>query len=81
MITVNNLHAELTKLINDGHGELICFYSSDDEGNSYKKIHNEPTLAQVENLEEWELELVGFYDEDDFSEEIDKEDVNAVCIN
>lgn len=58
--------------------DLTVIYSSDEEGNEYKRVIFSPAIAQVHDIEEerW-IELVGFYGEDD----IEIEDCNAVCIN
>ena len=46
-------------------GELPCIYSSDDEGNSYQKVYNEPSEYLVEDIEEYQLETAFEYDEQD----------------
>lgn len=81
MITVRNLIDHLHKIIEDNPKleDLPIIYSSDDEGNSYQKVHNLPGLSQVEDLDSWILEVIGFYDED--SDKIAKEDCNCVIIN
>ena len=81
MKTVRNLIDYLHKLIEDDPRveDLPIIYSSDDEGNNYQKVHNLPELTQVEDLNAWNLEVVGYYDED--SDEIVKEDCNCVIIN
>ena len=79
--TVRNLIDYLHKLIEDDPRveNLPIIYSSEDEGNSYQKVYNLPGLTQVEDLNSWDLEVVGYYDED--SDEILKEDCNCVIIN
>lgn len=57
--------------------EMEVIYSADDEGNAYQKVHNEPTPCQIEDINEYFLEMVGFEDD----EEIATEDCNAICIN
>ena len=81
MKTLKELSLEIDILLreNPQFGDLPIIYSSDDEGNRYQKIHQDITPAQVHNIEEWELELVGFFEEG--SEEIDKKDVNCICVN
>lgn len=80
-LSVNDLIQSLQLLVNHNpkFGNLPIIYSNDDEGNSYQKIYNSPVLTQVENIDEYYLEVVGFYDED--SDEIALEDVNCVIIN
>lgn len=65
MITVNKLIEKLQELKNKGYGELICIYSSDDEGNSYHSIYNEPSEYLVEDINEYYLETAFEYDEKD----------------
>ena len=65
MITVNELIEKLQKLKNKGYGKLPCIYSSDDEGNSYQKVYNEPSEYLVEDIEEYQLETAFEYDEQD----------------
>lgn len=69
---------------------LPLVYSSDDEGNSFKKVWNDISPAQFHNIQEWELELVGFLnednpegkmDEDQMVDDICYKDVNAIVIN
>jgi len=78
MITVNKLIKKLQELANKGYGELPCIYSSDDEGNSYHSVYNEPSEFLVEDIEEYQLETAFEYD--------DKDDVinfepNCIIIN
>lgn len=51
--------------------ELPVISSSDDEGNSFKKIIFTPTLMKVDDIED------KFMD----AEEADEDDCNAICIN
>lgn len=44
----------------------------------YQKVQNNVALAQVEDIEDYFLELVGYYDEDSM---INYKDVNCVIIN
>jgi len=60
-------------------GHLTVIYAKDDEGNGYQEIEFPPSIAQVHDLNVRDLELVGYYDEDD--EEINKEDCNVIIIN
>jgi len=78
MITVNKLIEKLKELKAKGYGELPCIFSSDDEGNSYQKVYNEPSEFLVEDIEEYELAPDFEYD--------DKDDVinfepNCIIIN
>jgi hypothetical protein len=57
--------------------EFDIIQSSDDEGNSYQKANYGPNLAQVHDLKDYHLEIVGFLGD----ENIAKEDCNAVIIN
>jgi hypothetical protein len=78
MITVSKLLKDLQLLKARGHGDLPIIYASDDEGNSYHKVYNSPTLAQIEeNIQEHNLEIVGFISDRDVIEK----DCNCVCIN
>lgn len=65
MITVNKMIEKLQELKEKGYGELPCIYSSDDEGNSYQKVYNEPSEYLVEDVNEYELEIDFEYDEQD----------------
>lgn len=80
MITVERLHKELGRIIREypNGKDFPLIFSIDDEGNGYRKIHQLAVEAQVHNLKEYDLELVGFYSGD---ESIDKENVNCVIIN
>jgi len=65
MITVNKMIEKLQELKDKGYGELPCIYSSDDEGNSYQKVHNEPSEYLVEDINEYQLETAFEYNEQD----------------
>lgn len=65
MITVNKLIEKLKELKAKGYGELPCIFSSDDEGNSYHKVYNEPSEFLVEDINEYQLETAFEYDEKD----------------
>lgn len=67
---------ELNKLKKE-YGNLEVIYAKDEEGNNFHSVNYEPSLCQVENLEEYYLEIVGFNGDPS----IDKKDFNAVCIN
>ena len=64
--------------------EFEVIYASDDEGNNYQKVYSTGSICQIDDLKERDLELVGFYDEDEpeSSEDfIALEDCNAIVIN
>ena len=81
MRTVNDLIKDLQELVKQDAkvGFLPIIYSSDDEGNYYHKVDYSPSLAQVENINEWSLEMVGSFDGPDGV--IDLKDINCVIIN
>ena len=78
MITVNKLIEKLQELKDKGYGELPCIYSSDDEGNSYQKVNNEPSEYLVENIDEYQLETAFEYDD---QENIIDFEPNCIIIN
>lgn len=58
--------------------DLEVVFSVDDEGNEYRKVHFKPTLCKVESSSAdstyiTEVETLG-------DGEIEKKDVNAICI-
>lgn len=92
MRTVNQLIEDLQNLVKKypEWGNLPIGYASDDEGNSYHKIHNEVSPAQFHDIDDRNLELVGFLNEDnlngdildeDGEEDICYKDVNCIIIN
>lgn len=70
-ITINEYIEMLTKLAQD-HPDAILIYASDDEGNSYERVHHAPCVCQF-----------NFYDREAyFSEETkDRNYPVAICIN
>ena len=78
MITVNKLIEKLKELKAKGYGELPCIFSSDDAGNSYQKVYNEPSEFLVEDIEEYPL--VPAFEYDDNGNVIDFEP-NCIIIN
>lgn len=56
---------------------LPIIYSGDEEGNEYTKVNNDLCPTQVENINDYYLEIVGFLDDND----IDEKDINCICIN
>lgn len=65
MITVNKLIEKLQELKGKGYGKLPCIYSSDDEGNSYHIVCNEPSEYLVKDINDYQLEPAFEYDEQD----------------
>lgn len=92
MKTLKDLKKDIENLIKkypEFENLPIC-YASDDEGNSYQKVHNSLSPAQFHDINEYSLELVGFLDEDNPNGDIinDNEegdicykDVNGIVIN
>ena len=74
MKTVNDVLEVLLDLKEKGYGNLPLIYSSDSEGNSYHFVHYEPCLSLVEDLDEYDLELVYIEDGEEFKP-------NCVIIN
>ena len=90
MKTLKQLSLDIDNLLreNPQFGDLPVIYSSDDEGNSYKKVHQDVTPAMAIDVKEWELELVGFlgnnkndYEEEENQDLIEVKDINCICIN
>lgn len=81
-MTLRKLHECITEMLieNPEFGNLPCIYSMDDEGNSYYKVHNEPTPAEVEDIHVYSMDIEGYWDGTEESE-IKKEDINCVVIN
>lgn len=82
MKTFREYLAEINKLAKDFPQSLDyqVIYSHDDEDNEFQRVINKPSLCQLENPKQKSyrnLELVGFYNEDDIVEK----DCNAVIIN
>ena len=79
MITLNQWLNSIQEMIkkNPKIGDYPLIYSSDDEGNDFHKVSADPTLAQVEDTNQWSLEIVGFLGDDTIADE----DCNVVCIN
>ena len=79
MRTLIDLLKDITTLLTE-HPEwanLPIIYSSDDEGNNYQKIHNGLSPAEIYDLNERNLDLIGFLEGDG----IDERDINCICIN
>lgn len=79
MITLNTYIKHLQGIVrNDPEfGKLPVVYSHDDEGNAYQKIHNQPNVMIVEDINQHYLEprLIGK------GETVDKTDINCIIVN
>ena len=62
---INKLHDFL-----DEHGDMECYYSSDDEGNEYQEVYYGGTLflMREDQQNEYHPELIGCDDEDHIKE-------------
>lgn len=95
MITLQQLKINIEELLKlyPEWKDLPIISSSDDEGNSFQLIHNSLSPVQVDDINEYYLELIGclgepnsydneeFDSEDNYNEIISKKDINAICIN
>lgn len=64
--------------------DLPIIYSHDDEGNFYQEVYSNICPVQVHDINQRELEVVGFFDDtnpNDDERDISKKDVNCICIN
>lgn len=64
--------------------DLPLCSSTDDEGNNYHKVYNDITPVQVEDINEYFLEVVDFFDDeepDDNKRGVSQHDVNCICVN
>ena len=70
---------EIEQMVKANPEKMDCevIYSSDDEGNYYQKVHNSPCWVHVENLNKYDMDLLGMYAD----EATDIEDCNAIIIN
>jgi hypothetical protein len=57
--------------------DVIVIYARDDEGNGYQEVVNSPAFLQVHDINERDLEVVGFMNEANIA----IEDINAIIIN
>lgn len=57
------------------HGDLECWYASDDEGNAYHQVYFEPGLMCVDK---YDGEVYTLEDAEEM--EIDPDDYTAVCV-
>lgn len=57
------------------HGDLDCWYATDDEGNGYREVYFDPSFRYVD--EDGEV----YNNEEDLEDcEVDMEDVTPICI-
>ena len=79
MILLKDYIKQLIKIKNQhpSFGNLPVVYASDDEGNSYQKVSQEPGLFAVEDIAERNLEAL--INGEDVGTEV--EDFNCVIIN
>jgi hypothetical protein len=64
----------------DKHGDLPCYYSSDDEGNSYQGIECFPDIMFSPDLNEWQPEMYDESDKGDLDIFDGDETFSPVCI-
>lgn len=78
-MTLNKWLDTIQKLIKENPeiGDYPLIYSKDDEGNEHHKVIFDPSLAQVKDINEYNLELVGFKGDEDIYDK----DCNVICIN
>jgi hypothetical protein len=81
MRTLKDLKADIEKIERENPEwmNLPLIYAKDEEGNDYHKIECDLTPMQMDDMNEYYLELVGSYMHN--SDDITKEDVNCICIN
>lgn len=74
MYTLKDLKIEIEKLLktHPEYSNLPLVYASDDEGNSYQKVHNKPLAIEMENIKDYYLEP---------STDYDLKTPNCICIN
>lgn len=82
MISLNAYIGFLQSIVEENKemGEMPVAYSIDDEGNGFKMINSQPVPCQIDDINEYNLEMVGYYNGDD-DDEISKENVNCIIIN
>jgi hypothetical protein len=64
--------------------DLPIIYSHDEEGNFYEKVYSNISPTQVHDINRYELEVVGFFDDTNPNDEeryISEKDINCICIN
>lgn len=57
------------------HGDVDCYYATDDEGNNYCEVHFSPSLMYVNEYGD----VFGQNDYDETDED-DREDLTPICI-
>ena len=57
------------------HGDLDCWYATDDEGNGYQMVSYDPTLMYVNEYDD-----VFGQDAYDEADDDDREDLTPICI-
>lgn len=72
MITVKQYIDHLNKMILEDKSieNLPIIYATDEDGSNYHLVYNKPSLASVEDIDEWNLEVM-----------FDDEEPNCVLIN
>ena len=83
-MTLKRFHECITEMLQEhpDWASLPCIYSTDDEGNEYNMVNNEPTAAHVDNPEAYRfLEMTGYWNGVDGDGDIAEEDVNCIIIN
>lgn len=67
---INNLQEFMAE-----HGDIDCYYATDDEGNEYREVYYDPSLRYVNEYGDV------FTQEDwDDADEDDREDLNPICL-
>jgi hypothetical protein len=69
--------AGLQKIL-DEHGDLPCYYSSDEEGNSYKQLGYDGTVFYTPDLEYY-LDTV-YSSKEEFIEDYDEVNPIPICV-
>lgn len=59
---------------NPEYADLLVAYATDDEGNSYQKIHNKPTPVEFEDVSQYHLEVIRDINDKDAK-------INGILIN
>ena len=71
---VSEMIKNLQKFMEE-HGDLECWYATDDEGNGYQRVYYEPSTYYVD------LDDEIYHGEEDLEYfELDLEDVTPVCV-
>lgn len=66
---------QFLKEIQKEHGDLECWYSSDDEGNSFRKLFYEPSVCYVDSYGE----TYGTNEDLEYAD-LKPEDVRKICV-